>query len=284
MYRFLWRPWWIVSHLAVIALIVTMANLCAWQLRRLDEKQDRNALVEQNVSVAPVSLGELLDELDHSSIDELRYRRVTVTGTYDTSAEVAIHNRTLDGAPGRWVATPLVGSGGEPVPVLVVRGFIPLAVDDVKPPFDGAEPPAGAVTVTGWVQSTQTRGSFGATDDPKGTLTELARVDVARVAQQYGKLAPFWLQLESQEPPSGAALLSAVPLPDLDEGPHLGYALQWAIFTTIAIVGYPLVIRKVARQRLPGDDEVGAGPPEGGPDPDDPTAGITSVVGSAPSP
>jgi cytochrome oxidase assembly protein ShyY1 len=40
-----------------------------------------------------------------------------------------------------------------------------------------------------------------------------------------------------------------VPPPELDEGPHLSYAVQWFIFSAIAIVGYPLVLRRVVLRR-----------------------------------
>jgi cytochrome oxidase assembly protein ShyY1 len=47
-----------------------------------------------------------------------------------------------------------------------------------------------------------------------------------------------------------------LPEPILDEGPHFGYAVQWFIFSTIALVGYPLIIRRSARNR-----ELDDGPP-----------------------
>ena len=54
MYRFLWRPAWIVSHILVLGLIIAMVNLGLWQLRRLDEKQARNELIEQNTAAEPL--------------------------------------------------------------------------------------------------------------------------------------------------------------------------------------------------------------------------------------
>ena len=36
-YRFVLQPKWILSHLFVFVLVVTMINLGFWQLRRLDE-------------------------------------------------------------------------------------------------------------------------------------------------------------------------------------------------------------------------------------------------------
>ena len=58
----------------------------------------------------------------------------------------------------------------------------------------------------------------------------------------------------SSDPPEEAAADGApelVPLgpPGADEGPHLAYAVQWFIFTTIAAGGYVLLLRRVARDQ-----------------------------------
>ncbi len=279
MYRFLWRPWWIVSHLAVLALIVAMTTACVWQLRRYDQRDERNDQILANTAAEPAPLGELVEAAADGPVEDVRYRRVQVTGRYDTSGEVAIRNRTLGGAPGRWIVTPLVPSSGGDA-VLVMRGFAPQSIDDTTPPFEGVEPPDGEVTVVGWLQPTQTRGAFGAVDPADGTLHEMARVDVERVEQQFGDLVGFWLQLEAQEPATDAPLLTPVALPDLDAGPHLGYAAQWAVFTLIALIGYPLVIRRVARQQVPPDPD---DPPEaGGAAPPDPAADLAEPVTSDP--
>jgi surfeit locus 1 family protein len=278
MYRFMLRPKWILSHVLVLALIVTMINLSEWQVRRLDQKKDTNRQIVHNTKVPPVDLHAAVAGVDQVGAKKMQFRRVTAVGTYDAGAEVAIRGHTLDGAPGRWVATPLVTIGGPAV--LVVRGFIPEAVDDTSPPINGVEPPSGPVSVTGYLMPTETKGFLGSTDAPTGTLHELSRVDVKRFAKQFhGPIAPFWIQLDRQVPKtssSRADLLTAVPLPPLDEGPHFSYAVQWAIFTAIAIIGYPLILRKVARQEArerdgnerdgsdgEDDDEDGPPPPGG---------------------
>ena len=42
-----------------------------------------------------------------------------------------------------------------------------------------------------------------------------------------------------------------VPVPTMDEGPHFSYAVQWFIFSTVAVVGYPLILRKRAAEGAP---------------------------------
>lgn len=238
-------------HVVVLAAVIAMINLGLWQLRRLDEKRDRNQLLAQNYSKPPAQLGDLLEEVGRAGIERLRFRQVLLRGTWDPEGEVAIRNRTLGGAPGRWVATPLLPEGGGPA-VLVVRGWIPQSIQDTEPPFGDVAPPAGSVEVRGYVEPTQERGSIGPVDRPEGRLAELSRVDVERFAAQYGRVEPFFVQLIEPVPASG--IPTPVPLPEPDEGPHLAYAGQWAIFALIAIVGYPLVLRRVARSRAGLDD------------------------------
>jgi len=157
-------------------------------------------------------------------------------------------NRTFDGAPGYWVLTP--GDLGDGTGVVVNRGWVPLSVGETTEGLATIPPTEGEVTVIGPVTATQTPGSFGATDPAEGLLDELARADIERIDQLTElDLLPAYVTLASQEPPPATALPAVVePVPP-GEGPHLGYAVQWFIFATIAVVGYPLVLRKVARDK-----------------------------------
>lgn len=255
MYAFARRPRWILSHLLVVVIVIVMVFLGFWQLHRLAEKQARNQLAAENSRRGPVTLAALLEEMTTRPLAELQYRAVELRGSYDTAGEVAVRNRTLDGAPGRWIVTPFTVDDGGPA-VAVMRGFVPQVIDDLAPPFNGVEPPPGEVRVVGYVQPTQVKdGWFGVTDPSDGTLAEFSRVDVGRLAKQYGELQPFWVQLRGQDPASNPNPMTAVPLPPDNEGPHRGYAVQWFIFAVIAIGGYPLILRRVARNRL--IDEIG---------------------------
>jgi cytochrome oxidase assembly protein ShyY1 len=83
----------------------------------------------------------------------------------------------------------------------------------------------------------------------------MARVDVARLQQQVPyALYPAYVQLTSSQPAQPGPEPEVLPEPVLDEGPHLSYAVQWFIFSLIAIVGYPLILRRSARNRDQDDD------------------------------
>jgi cytochrome oxidase assembly protein ShyY1 len=244
MYRFMLRPRWILSHLLILLLVVVMVNLGFWQLRRLDQKRAYRDLVRSRTEAAPAPIATVLDhDASAGATDAALYRRVTATGTFVAGDEVLVRNKSLDGNPGEWVLTPL--KTGPDTAVVVNRGFVPFttATEGVAPP-----PPTGRVTVTGLVFPTQTRGSFGPRDPATGKLPALNRADLGRLQRQVGyDIYPAYVQMTKLSPaPTGKAPTPlSPPAPDL--GPHLSYAVQWFIFSTIAIVGYPMILYRSAR-------------------------------------
>ena len=257
MYDFLRRPAWIVSHILIALLVLAMVGLGLWQRQRYLDEKDKSDRLEALSTSTPVPLDQVVPQATGPGAvpESARYHRVTVTGTYDPAGEVGIRNRSQGGAPGAWVLTPLVQADGTAVPV--VRGWIPLSPDPPAPPFKGSEAPTGPVTVTGVVQLTQERGTFGATDPGTGRLRTLARVDLARYAEQLSvPIEPVWVMLDTQEPPQPGGL-NALPKPVEVELPspsqNFSYMMQWWIFALIALIGYPLVLRRVARNRARGE-------------------------------
>lgn len=259
-WSFALRPKWLVRHVAVVVLVVVMVLLGFWQLRRLDEKRDYAALVEARQAepvadvLAVVPAG---DAVDAAGVDAVLYRTVTATGVYEDDDTVVVENRTYNGASGAWVLTPLRFDDGSAV--LVNRGFIGYDRDGaIVPPAA----PEGRVSVEGLVFPSQERGRFGPTDAPEGDLEVLARVDLARFAAQVDyDVLPAYIQLIESSPPEDevpAETPALVPLgaPEPGEGPHLAYAVQWFIFSTIAAVGYVLLLRRVAHDQA--KEEAGA--------------------------
>ncbi len=253
-YRFLLSPRWLLGHVAVVAIAVLFVNLGVWQLRRLDERREANALITERLAAPERPLDEVL-AVDGGDPRALAYRRVWVTGRYRPAEEVLISPRSHNEEPGHHVVTPLVTDGGRAV--LVDRGWVPFPLDD--PPVSRAAPPAGAVTVKGVLLPTETAHRYGSRQAGGPRLTFLSAVDVGRLQPQVSEpLHPFSLLLGTQRPPNPGELPRTPPLPDLTEGPHLSYAIQWFAFTLIGLVGYPLLIRKSLRAGL----EAPAGEPE----------------------
>jgi len=85
------------------------------------------------------------------------------------------------------------------------------------------------------VRLSEQRAGLGVADPAEGRLTTLARPDIERYAAQLDyPVHPFYLQMTSQDPPPvDYPVMVALPAPG--DGPHLGYAVQWFIFTAIAV-------------------------------------------------
>jgi cytochrome oxidase assembly protein ShyY1 len=241
-YRFLLRPAWLLSHVLVLLLIVSLFNLGLWQLRRLDERQQTNEEIQARAEADPVDLAAVVSSGESTDVGgDLRFTEASATGSYDADRQVLLRSRSLDGRPGFWVLTPLVTDAG---PTLVVnRGWIPFESETDASDIE-FETPTGSVAVTGLVQE-----SVGPAKAADGERTTIAHADLDWFEDELGvDVYPVYLQLQDQEPAPGE-LPVVLPAPDLGEGPHFGYAMQWFIFTAIAVVGYPIVLYKVAHGR-----------------------------------
>ena len=233
-YRFLLRPKWIGFHLLVAAAMVAMVNLGMWQLRRLDERRTFNEQVISRSDQPIAPLDEVL--AGGPPPDSLSYRRVTVTGQYTPEPTVQIVNRSQGGVAGRNLVNALRTEQG--TVVLINRGFLDARV--TAPP-----PPSGTVTVIGRLRTSEVRRTGQVADETGVQLTEARRIDLHVLAAQFGgRLAPVYVEALESQPADGA--LEAVAAPELSEGPHLNYAIQWFIFTVCVAAGWAFAVYRSA--------------------------------------
>lgn len=233
-------PRWVAGHLLALGLVVLFVNLGFWQLRRLEQRRDYVAEVQERAMLEPARLEEALRG------EFLEYRTVTATGVFDAGEEVLLRGRSLDGQPGYNILTPLVLDDGSAV--LVERGWVSYGTQTV--PVEGAPPPADVVVVTGRLREPGGRaeGTFGPRDPAEGELEQTYYVDVERLQPQMPyDLVPAYVELVAVEPPHPEELPLPLPEPVLDEGPHLGYAIQWFSFAVIGVVGYAFLMRHVVK-------------------------------------
>jgi cytochrome oxidase assembly protein ShyY1 len=226
--RFLVSRRWILFAIVVALLAWGAWLLGEWQFGRLEDRQERNAIIEANEAapVAPVS--EVLRPGTPVADDE-EWRLVTATGTYDTDDTVIVRYRTRDGASGVDVVVPLVTADGPAL--LVDRGWV--ATDNNSPETaDVPSPPGGEVTVTGWVRADATGDSTAVTDQSTRAVSS-REIGEALDREVYGG----FVDLRSEDPPPDQPLERA-ELPELDSGPHFFYGLQWWFFGVLALFGF----------------------------------------------
>lgn len=252
MYSFLRSPKWLAGHVFALVGVLAFVNLGFWQLRRLDERREANALVSARMAEEERPLAEVLAAVGGDP-EALAYRRVTAQGAYLVDEELLLSTRSYVGSPGHHLLTPLETADG--AGVLVDRGWVPLPLDD--PPVAQAAPGATEVTVSGVL--------FPPLADPGSPPdAEFVRqVDLARIAGRTSiELAPVYLLAQEQIPPVPQDLPRPGDLPELDEGSHLSYAVQWFLFAAIVLVGYPALLRRTAHELQRPDDEVRSEPAE----------------------
>lgn len=231
---------WIVAAVVVVALAAVFIRLGFWQLDRLEERRAVNAIGVERLSEDPIRLSDALEEAG-GDVESVRYRRVYVSGTYDSSEEVLIRSQVELGQAGFHVITPLVEDDGWTV--LVNRGWVPLSMD--TPPV-GPRPPSGRQVVEGWVQLSQSRPAFGP-EDRAGEEYVFNRVDIGLIGEQMPHdLASVYVVAMGE---SGEELPITVDPPDFtNEGPHLAYAIQWFGFAAVGLIGFYFLIRRKGGQ------------------------------------
>ena len=231
--------------MVVAAAVAAMVALGLWQLRRLHAVRVDNARVRERLAQPVAPLGTVLPPgVDPATV---AYRRVEVSGSYDGVSEIVLRNRSLNGDPGSHALTPLRMADGRAV--IVDRGWVP--VDLTADEEEQSRPPVlRPVSIVGTLFPSERKGVLGTSIPPDGRLTSIPRVDVARIAKQVDyEVVPLYLRLASQTPPQPGRLPVPPGPPDLSEGPHLSYAVQWFIFATIAFATYVALLRRQSRGR-----------------------------------
>ncbi|MUL42460.1 SURF1 family protein [Streptomonospora sp. PA3] len=259
---------------ALVALVVpSFIWLGFWQLDRWEDKAAAVALQEANMAADPVPAERLTSPGEDVAPGD-RWRRVTASGHYDPEHELLVRNRDGSGGVGLHVLTPLVTDDG--TALLVNRGWIEQPPTATSRP-DVPSPPDGRVTVTGRLRLSETEESTGIR--VRGGLPEdqIMVVDVDRIAADlpypvYGGYAEL-----TEQRPEGGDRPEPVPPPELDTGMNLSYAVQWWVFTAIAVGGWIFLLRREVIDSRNGGG--GAPPAAGEPPPED----APGPCGDAPS-
>ena len=236
MYKFLLTPKWIALHVACLLVIGGMVSAGLWQLGRYQDRQDFKAEVNSrtNADIVP------FESLAGQAPSDIEWRRVTATGTYVAGKDFEIVNVSQSGVSGHDAVAGLVLADG--TVLLVNRGFV-AGTDPLAPA------PSGEVTITGRIRQSQSAGTGQASDNGGEQLTQIRRMDLAALSQQFDQTTqPVYLdQLDIQYEPAGT---QPVVFPDLDGGPpHLSYTIQWFIFSVAVVVGWVLAVRKSINDR-----------------------------------
>ena len=214
-------------------LTILFVRLALWQLDRLDERRAENALVEQRRDASPEEFGSLTASFGTDPAD-LNHRPVRVQGVYRSDLEFFSVGRTYGDASGTLVATPLELADG--TLIVVVRGLVPSGT--AGPPAEGFAAPDGLVEVIGWIDDGEEPLRIGEPDPDDGVIRSISRIDLAYIDRWIDEeVLDVSIVLEGEEPAPIESVPIPIPLEELTEGSHLGYAIQWFGFAIIVMVG-----------------------------------------------
>jgi cytochrome oxidase assembly protein ShyY1 len=235
--RRLWLRWALLI-IFVAVLGVVFVNLGEWQLDRLAQRKERNATTITNEQKPVLPYEQVFT---HTITDADQWQRVEARGTFDAAHQFVVRYRSNGDADGYEVVTPLQTATGV---VLVDRGFIPLQrgaqIPSVAPP-----PPTGEATVVGHVRRNE-KGRRAATT-PVDNQMRLINSDAIAATLPY-PVASGYIGLLTVQPEQQGGF-QPIQLPELSEGPHFWYAVQWFMFTGVAVAGIVVCIRSDLRAR-----------------------------------
>jgi len=224
------RPYRVLIVGALAAAVCV--RLGFWQVSRLHQRQAFRATVETRLRKPPfeVTAFSAFAATTLGTADSAAYRPAVARGAFDFSRQVVVVARVVDEVPGVYVVTPLRLADG--AAVLVERGWVP-SPDAYTVGLDSLVEPDTALVSGILLRVTASREyAVGDTTWPVHVPSD----DPTKLADRYPYALLPWV-LRRTAGGAGPPGLRAIPVPVLDDGPHLSYAIQWFAFAMIAVVG-----------------------------------------------
>lgn len=231
---------WLALTLIFALLIPSFYELSQWQWRRLLGKQNYNSTITHSRNLPSVPISQLWnsEEADWFVDSSNQWRNIQLTGTWDLSRQVLVRKKSLDSDAGFWVITPFRDRSG--VTVLVNRGWRILDGSATQTP-EVSDPPTGLVDVAGRLRVVVPRTKDRPTDIPLGQVDSVQPREI--ITNGDALLINAYVEMTASRPVSNGPDLRLIPEPDLSEGPHRSYAMQWLAFIVLALVGYVILAR-----------------------------------------
>jgi surfeit locus 1 family protein len=221
-YKFRFR---VIPTLLLALPAPLFAGLGIWQLERADEKRALMETLSARDKLPPLVLRGL--EKDPAA---LRYRKVEVSGQFESADQFFIENRRLGGKTGFHVITPLRLAGSD-VRLLVNRGWVQAGPGNGLP--ENVETPKDPVHLVGVADVPSLPAmTLGGGDSAAGWGKRWPYMTTGLFAATVNyPLQPFVLL---QDPDSAHGFVRQWPREMPKEAMHIGYAIQWFAFALIA--------------------------------------------------
>ena len=224
------EPWALFKSLIALLLIILCLWGSQWQYHRGVDRHARNAVIEKRIAQSPIELAAV-----KGNLADYEWQTVDVVGSFNPDKQILLRNRYHDGKYGYEVLTLFTSTDNKSF--WVDRGWVQAGATATTPPVVTALP-QGEVSISGRLRldSSLPRGSFFALPGKgEGLVSELN-------AQSQLDTEKFYIDLLSGSDTSLTPEVSA-QLPELSDGPHMAYALQWIFFGGLVFYGRILIRR-----------------------------------------
>ncbi len=225
------EPLAILKTLVALLLIIFTLWAAQWQYHRGVDRHHRNSLIAEHSSQSPIDLPKIVqDPL------QLEWRQVRTTGSFNADKQILLRNHYFEGQYGFEVLTLFTNTQGKIF--WVDRGWVKAGANATTAPITSPVP-QGDVEIVGRLRldSSLPSGTFFAL--PVGGKSGIsAEVN----AQSRENTENFYIDLLSGSTPALTPQVSA-QLPELTDGPHMAYALQWLFFGGLIVYGRILIRR-----------------------------------------
>lgn len=248
-FAFLRSPGWIAGVLGtVIGALLCLLVLAPWQFSRHHQRDAQNAAITAAIGAPAVPLDQRLPAGATADPADI-WRVVSATGEFlPTQVGVGLRQNQAGQASLELLAPLRLPDGT----ILVVdRGYLQLS--DYTSGQSLPAPPSGTVTVTGRLQPFQPD-PVGRPAVNRGTWSEVRGITAASLPGMTGPVRGGFIQLTEQSP----GVVSAIGVPQRDDGPFLSYAWQWLGFGTMALLAMGFFIyREASDPRDPANEGEG---------------------------
>jgi len=226
---------------SVIALVIVFGCLYAaqWQFHRGSSQMATNKIIEANLG------RETLTDLNLKNLDPIanQWRELKLIGKFSPEHEELVRNRYFQGQYGFEVLTLFTTANGEKF--WVDRGWVAAGPNAATPPIV-QKAPTDQIEIIARIRSEnlsrQLQGSF--------FVTRTIAVKPANMTKIQGVSAEaYYLDLIKSSDGS-LKPFTEIGLPELSNGPHFAYALQWLAFAVLALIGRILLFRETKRLSL----------------------------------
>jgi cytochrome oxidase assembly protein ShyY1 len=229
----------LLKSLLALLLIALCLWASQWQYHRGVARHARNTIIETNSNMKPVPLASVT-----SDVKAHEWQPVQISGSFDGKSQILLRNSYSDGVYGFELLTRFTDVDQQTF--WVDCGWVKAGASATTRP-ELPNIPTGQVSIVGRLRldSSLPQGSFFAI--PQGSSQGL----IAKANAQSGtRNENFYLDLTSGSVPELTPVVSA-QLPELSDGPHMAYALQWLFFAGLIGYGRLLVRRDVlSRKKL----------------------------------